>query len=186
MGMTDIDDKIIMKAKELKHSSWFETKKMVEYLEFQFLNDLDKLNVRRPNAILRATDHIPEIVSLIQNIESQGYAYPTKDGIFFNVEKFGDRYGKLCPIPPSRNDSDVESEGVSTDKKFWRDFALWKYQKNSDEQSWPSPWGDGRPGWHIECSAVINSYFGDHIDIHSGGVDLQFPHHTNEIAQRYD
>ena len=181
LGITDIDDKIIIKGRELGHKEWKDTIPMIRELENNFFKDMDALNVKRPNAILRVTDHIPQIIDFIDHLVIHDYAYITTNGVYFDVNKLGDKYGKLCAIPPS---SSLEPDNNETSiKRNWRDFVLWKANK-PDEPSWPSPWGAGRPGWHIECSAMTQAYFGNKIDIHSGGVDLQFPHHTNEIAQR--
>lgn len=213
MGVTDIDDKIIARGKHLGKQSWIDIKPIVSNLERSFFYDLDRLNVKRPDAILRVTEHMPEIIEFIEKLVHKGYAYRTSRGVYFNVQKLGSQYGRLCSIPAeefsdgnsneedaigssagtrcSITSSNSSSSSASTtsaiaennEKVYWRDFALWKAVKPG-EPSWPSPWGPGRPGWHVECSAVTNAYFGSHIDIHSGGEDLKFPHHTNECAQR--
>jgi len=131
-------------------------------------------------------------------LEQLGFAYSTPRGVYFDVKKLGSSYGKLGPIPPENMDEEEDDGNLSnsssrsdssssdanlTGKRHWRDFALWKTHKLG-EPAWNSPWGSGRPGWHIECSAMTHAFFGDRLDIHSGGIDLKFPHHTNEIAQR--
>lgn len=206
MGMTDIDDKIITKGIEKGFKNWSEYLPMLHQFEDSFFSDLDALNVRRPDAVLRVTNHVEDIIRFISKLEQLGFAYSTSHGVYFDVKKLGSSYGKLGSIPPAESE-ETESEDVSninnssndnntdnissnssssahtTSKRHWRDFALWKTNKLG-EPTWSSPWGSGRPGWHIECSAMTHAYFGDRLDIHSGGIDLKFPHHTNEIAQR--
>jgi cysteinyl-tRNA synthetase len=185
LGITDIDDKIIDKSRNISTASNSAMNRMLEVArkyEDDFFDDMDKLNVLRPNAVLRVTDHIDEIINYIKGIESAGCAYIAEDGVYFDITTFTSQhnhvYGKLdCAIPPI-----TEEQQTKSGKRSPRDFALWKFSK-PDEPQWSSPWGLGRPGWHIECSAMTNSYFGQTFDIHSGGVDLKFPHHTNEIAQ---
>lgn len=196
MGVTDIDDKIIQKAKLLINSCDqvdVSNKIQQSYLEiarkyeFEFFEDMRALNVLHPDAMLRVSEHIDDIIHYIEKIESNGYAYQIADGLYFDYEAFQKKYeyGKLGNIPPisSCTNDNVEVNVIGKlNKRNARDFVLWKTSK-PDEPSWPSPWGEGRPGWHIECSAMTNSYFGSILDIHSGGIDLKFPHHTNEIAQ---
>ena len=184
MGITDIDDKIIMKAKSINLKDWKDILKMVRKLENEFLKDMDELKVLRPDNLLRVTEHIDEIVNYVSKLVKDNKAYVTNNGdVYFNCKKLGNNYGKLGPIPPESNSEEGEAEGdIINGKQDWRDFALWKSSK-TNEPSWSSPWGQGRPGWHIECSTMIQSTFGKNLDIHSGGIDLKFPHHTNEIAQ---
>ena len=194
MGLTDIDDKIIDRAAQNGLKSWAETESMVRGLEDDFFKDLDSLNVRRPDAVLRVTEHVPEIIAYIEGILATGRSYITPDGVYFSVESCGKSYLQFKDSGKAVfADTDIPSEVVADSqstfvlpplgyKRDRRDFALWKTVKEG-EPYWDSPWGPGRPGWHIECSAITNSYFGSRIDIHSGGIDLQFPHHTNEIAQ---
>lgn len=199
MGVTDIDDKIIERAASNGLEGWPETEVMVRCLEKEFFEDLDALNVRRPDAVLRVTEHIEEIVIYIQQILASGRSYVTPDGVYFSVPSCGEAYLQFQESQSSTEScspdtsTDTASQ-ISTDaesnhrlppighKRDRRDFALWKSVKQG-EPSWDSPWGPGRPGWHIECSAITHSYFGSKMTIHSGGIDLQFPHHTNEIAQ---
>ena len=205
MGMTDIDDKIIQRSKVQKISNTkpLESEELPNWLklarkyEASFLADMDALNVRRPVVILRVTEHMEEIKRYISTILAEDKAYVTPSGVYFSVARHSspsNEYGKLGPIPTSSsNEHDVDSDDqmrLFGDKKDPRDFALWKRVKDSgsgsgddEEPFWDSPWGKGRPGWHIECSAVTHSHFGESLDIHSGGIDLRFPHHTNEIAQ---
>lgn len=174
MGMTDIDDKIIDKALS-QSTHWMD---IARKYEDAFLTDLAVLNVKPPDAILRVSEHVPDIISYIQTIISNGHAYSTPKGVYFHVPSLQhSRYGKLGNIPGS-----TTGDAENSTKQDPRDFALWKAAK-ANEPSWDSPWGPGRPGWHIECSAMTHSYFGAAVDIHSGGIDLKFPHHTNEIAQ---
>jgi cysteinyl-tRNA synthetase len=192
MGITDIDDKIIERAQKQGKNEWAEMLSMVRDLENDFFMDMDQLSVRRPDAVLRVTEHIDEIISYIETIQKSNRAYVANDGVYFSVPSCGDKYIKFleishespvaAPSPIVDAQHAVEAGSHRHLKRDKRDFALWKAAKPG-EPSWPSPWGNGRPGWHIECSAVTHSYFGNYLDIHSGGVDLKFPHHTNEIAQ---
>ena len=156
---------------------------------------MDDLGVRPPRTITRVSDHITSIINYIASIEKRGYVYTIEgSGVYFDVNAFGvASYGKLAPnsIVPNEDDnmgtlsyhtSSLVHDVISK-KRNKADFALWKYSKSDEEPSWRSPWGDGRPGWHIECSAMTNIVFGTSLDIHAGGVDLAFPHHCNEIAQ---
>eukprot|EP01135_Chromosphaera_perkinsii_P003483 Nk52_evm9s245 gene=Nk52_evmTU9s245 len=187
MGMTDIDDKIIDRARELKVSHV----KLARSCEASFLRDLQNLNVLSPNVIVRVTEHIDEIIAFAEKIVGNGYGYVSggdENGagrsVYFDTQAFGARYGKLNPSrQQDEGDGEVELPTGEGEKRHPKDFALWKSIKRSDEPGWDSPWGKGRPGWHIECSAMCSNIFGDHLDIHSGGIDLMFPHHENEIAQ---
>ncbi|KAM7344177.1 cysteine--tRNA ligase-like protein, mitochondrial [Cochliomyia hominivorax] len=174
MNITDIDDKIIRKSQETG-KSW---KEIARFYESNFWSDLRKLNVLEPNIKVRVTDHMPKITNFIEDIVKKKCAYKGQDSsVYFDVKKFP-IYGKL------QNLNLNEEENLQSGNKFSSfDFALWKTQKSESEPSWPSPWGPGRPGWHIECSTLANMIFGKSIDIHAGGVDLRFPHHENEEAQ---
>lgn len=172
MNITDIDDKILAKANTCQHIN------LAREMEKSFLEDMHALGVSPPNSVLRVTEHIPEIINFIAELESKGFAYTTGNGdVWFDTQKMGSRYGKL---KPRTSDSSTE-ETQHPVKRHAFDFALWK----SAEGFWESPWGPGRPGWHIECSAMATSHFGRDVPVHlhSGGVDLKFPHHNNEIAQ---
>ena len=138
------------------------------------------LNVNGVNLFARATDHMDEIIDQIQRLIDKGFAYETDDGVYFEIDKF-DEFGKLS----NRNVDELEShrEIAETTKKNHQDFALWKKRIGVDEPTWPSPWGDGRPGWHIEDTAITEYYFGEQYDVHGGGLDLIFPHHEAEITQ---
>lgn len=198
MGITDVDDKIIKKAVALQHENWSQALRMVRGLENDFFRDMDKLNVLRPDHVLRVTEHMSNIIAYTEQLVRNGNAYVTTDGVYFDFSSLVNVYDKFgcSDIPadePEEGRGILAAEGgVSTTyatsavkhrKRNARDFALWKLQDASAPFTWDSPWGPGRPGWHIECSAMTHSLFGTRLDIHSGGVDLKFPHHTNEIAQ---
>jgi cysteinyl-tRNA synthetase len=176
-NITDIDDKIIARATETNSSEKDLTEKFIRAMH----EDETLLNVQPPDKEPRATNFINEIINLIDKLERTGYAYQGKDGdVYFRVRKFNG-YGKLS----KRSVDDLESGArvsVTEAKDDPLDFALWKTRK-SGEPFWDSPWGPGRPGWHIECSAMSMSCLGESFDIHAGGMDLKFPHHENEIAQ---
>uniref|UniRef100_A0A8C5M474 cysteine--tRNA ligase n=1 Tax=Leptobrachium leishanense TaxID=445787 RepID=A0A8C5M474_9ANUR len=174
MVITDIDDKIIKRANEMNISPVA----LARVYEQEFKRDMTALKVFPPTLYMRVTEHIPQIISFIQQIIANGHAYTTTQGnVYFDVESIGDRYGKFTGAI-----TNAESEFADSDKRRTRDFALWKTSKPL-EPFWVSPWGKGRPGWHIECSTVASSVFGRHLDIHTGGIDLAFPHHENEIVQ---
>ena len=174
MNITDIDDKIIRKSQE-SGTDW---KEISRFYETEFWSDLDKLNVLQPNIKLRVTDHIPHITNYISDIFQKKCAYVGKDSsVYFDVKQFP-IYGKLQNLNLNEDEA-LQSEHKSS--PF--DFALWKARKMENEPCWPSPWGPGRPGWHIECSTLANMIFGNSVDIHAGGMDLRFPHHENEEAQ---
>ncbi|RHY90836.1 hypothetical protein DYB35_004422 [Aphanomyces astaci] len=180
MGMTDVDDKIIAAASAQQTSM----ANIARHHETAFLRNLAALNVLRVSSITRVSEHIPEIIGYIQGLDSNGFAYSTSDGVYFDTVAMGSSYGKLAPSTPQEyTDIVLEDGAVGGEKRNVRDFALWKLSKTPDEPGWESPWGRGRPGWHIECSAMTHHVLGGSIDVHSGGVDLRFPHHNNEIAQ---
>lgn len=175
-NLTDIDDKMINKAKELKIT----VSQLAEKFIREYFIDADSLNIERADVHPRATEHIKEIIELVKGLEEKGYAYEIDGDVFFDVSKFKD-YGKLSGqnIEELQEGARVE---VDERKKESIDFSLWKKAKEG-EPCWESPWGKGRPGWHIECSAMSMKYLGKSFDIHAGGSDLIFPHHENEIAQ---
>ena len=189
MNITDIDDKIIRKTQEQGLKDFREIS--LKY-ETAFLDDCKRLNVSLPDSITRVSEYVPEIVAFIEKIIENGYAYESNGSVYFNVKKYGEEpdhtYAKLEPTSVGNAERMAEGEGVLTaaepsEKRNSSDFALWKASKPA-EPKWPSPWGEGRPGWHIECSAMAAALFKKYpIDIHCGGVDLRFPHHDNEIAQ---
>ncbi|XP_025220509.1 probable cysteine--tRNA ligase, mitochondrial isoform X3 [Theropithecus gelada] len=146
--------------------------------EEDFKQDMAALKVLPPTVYLRVTENIPQIISFIEGIIARGHAYSTAKGnVYFDLKSRGDKYGKLVGVVPG-----PVGEPADSDKRHASDFALWKAAK-PQEVFWASPWGPGRPGWHIECSAIASMVFGSQLDIHSGGIDLAFPHHENEIAQ---
>ncbi|MBC8647668.1 MAG: cysteine--tRNA ligase, partial [Thermoanaerobaculia bacterium] len=177
MNLTDVDDKIIRGAMEAKRSIPDFTAPYIE----AFFRDLDRLNVDRAEHYPKATDHVPEMIALIERLRDRGHTYESEGSVYFRIATFPE-YGKLSGIDLTqarRGERVAEDEYEKEDVK---DFALWKAAKPG-EPSWPSPWGEGRPGWHIECSAMSMKYLGEHFDLHTGGVDNIFPHHENEIAQ---
>jgi cysteinyl-tRNA synthetase len=177
MGITDIDNKIVDRAA----MKGIAAKELASRYESEFLNDMEALNVRAPNVLLRVTEHIPEILAYISRIIENGNAYVKPHGVYFAVHKVSGSYGKLGRVTEAESEDVIAGASDDNDKIDKRDFALWKV--TSSEPCWDSPWGRGRPGWHIECSAMTHAYFGSEVDLHSGGIDLEFPHHTNEIAQ---
>ncbi len=175
-NITDIDDKIIKRAREEK-KSW---KEIARKYEKEYLEVMKILGVNSVNLYARATEYVPEIISQVKRLLERGYAYETEDGIYFDITKFPE-YGKLS----GQNLKDLLAGArveVNENKKHPYDFALWKKAKPG-EPSWDSPWGKGRPGWHIEDTAIAERYLGQQYDIHGGGMDLIFPHHECEIAQ---
>lgn len=173
---TDIDDKIINRANK-ENRNW---KELAEFYINEYSEDMAGLGNIKPDVEPRATDHIKEMIETIQKLFDKELAYKTNSGVYFSVRKFSG-YGKLS----GKNIEDLESGArisVDEEKEDPLDFAVWKASK-PNEPKWPSPWGEGRPGWHIECSAMSSKYLGQPFDIHGGGADLIFPHHENEIAQ---
>jgi len=175
-NITDVDDKIIKSSKEKNISISELTNNIIR----DFNDDCNYLNLDEPNQQPKATDHIDLMIEMILSLITKGFAYEKNNHVYFEVNKFKD-YGKLSnkKLEDLIAGSRVE---VSDNKKNAEDFVLWKPSSN-DEPFWDSPWGKGRPGWHLECSAMSKKYLGDIFDIHGGGVDLIFPHHENEIAQ---
>lgn len=185
-NITDVDDKTIRESQKLGMSLKDFTKKW----EDKFHEDCKKLNLLPPTVEPRATEHIKEQLDMVETLVNKGHAYPVSDGsVYFKIST-DENYGKLSRLDKSslatqstnsagdaNNADEYERDNVS-------DFALWKGRKPEDgENYWKSPWGEGRPGWHIECSAMSRKYLGDTFDLHGGGIDLCFPHHENEIAQ---
>ena len=175
-NITDIDDKIIQRANELKINIGELTKSITDI----FLADCKYLNCLNPNHQPKATDHITSMIQMIENLLAKKFAYIKDGNVYFNVNKFKD-YGKLSNKNPKELISGSRVE-ISELKNNPLDFVLWKPSKEK-EPSWQSPWGNGRPGWHIECSAMSEKFLGKEFDLHCGGLDLIFPHHENEIAQ---
>src|SRR5690348_1615548 len=180
MNLTDVDDRIIAQAQKAGKPIDDYT---AQYID-AFWEDFDALGCERPDVAPRATRHIPEMADLVEKLEQRGHAYRSDDSIYFRITSFPD-YGKLSKINFAGNVAGG-SQRVDTDKyekEDARDFALWKAATNQAEPAWDSPWGRGRPGWHLECSAMAMKYLGETLDIHTGGIDLIFPHHEDEIAQ---
>jgi len=178
MNITDVDDKIIRNAAEAGIPIGDYTPKYVD----AFFEDLDSLRIERPEQIARATEHIPRMVDLVQKLAAVGAAYQTEDGSwYFRLSAFPE-YGKLSKKDLSGIEDGARVDVDEYEKDSARDFALWKAAKPG-ETAWETPIGRGRPGWHIECSAMAMEYLGDSFDLHAGGEDLMFPHHENEIAQ---
>ena len=182
MNLTDVDDKTI-------RDSQATGRKLREFTDFYaaaFFKDCETLNIQRPDITPRATEEIPAMLELIQRLMDKGYAYQTQKGdIYFKISMFPE-YGRMAGIDMThlKNNADGRMTADEYDKESAQDFALWKAWTEKDgENYWESPWGRGRPGWHIECSAMSHRYLGQPFDIHMGGIDLLFPHHTNEIAQ---
>ncbi len=176
MNITDIHDDILKKARELK----IPPQKLANKYTQEFFKDLESLKIKKAFKYPRVSEHLKEIIELIKILLKKGFAYETNDGVYFDISKFKN-YGKLSGI---KLEKEITGTRVKTDKyekEEVSDFALWK--KENDEWLFDSPWGKGRPGWHIECSAMSIKYLGIHFDLHGGALDLIFPHHENEIAQ---
>ena len=177
MNLTDVDDKTIARANQEGVSLDDYTAPYIE----SFFADLDTLHVERAEVYPRATEHVGDMIALVERLLANGHAYEKDGSVFFRIAT-DDDYGKLANVDPAQQ---RQGERVASDeygKEDVRDFVLWKAAKEG-EPSWPSPWGPGRPGWHIECSAMSMRYLGETFDLHCGGVDNIFPHHDNEIAQ---
>ncbi len=176
-NFTDVDDKIINRAREEGITAPEVSEKYIG----EYFRDAAALNVEKADVHPRVSEHIQDIIDFVQTLVDKGYAYEADGDVYFSTRKFPE-YGKLS----KQNIDDLEAGAriaVGEVKKDPLDFALWKARKSEDEIAWESPWGMGRPGWHIECSAMSKKHLGETIDIHAGGQDLQFPHHENEIAQ---
>lgn len=176
-NFTDVDDKIINRAKEEGLTAGEVSEKYIE----EYFKDAKALNVKKATVHPKVTENIEDIIAFVKTLIDKGYAYEIDGDVYYSTRKF-DEYGKL-----SNQDIEELEAGarinIEEKKKDPMDFALWKARKEESEIAWESPWGMGRPGWHIECSAMAKKYLGDTIDIHAGGQDLSFPHHENEIAQ---
>jgi cysteinyl-tRNA synthetase len=177
INVTDVNDKIYDAARAEGVPSTEQARRMID----AYVEDTDRLGLGRPDAEPRATATIVEIVELIEALIEGGHAYESGGDVYFRVRSF-DGYGKLSNRDPDEMDQGEEA-GSAQLKESPLDFALWKARKEGEDEFWPSPWGDGRPGWHIECSAMAEKLLGADFEIHSGGSDLIFPHHENEIAQ---
>ena len=177
MNVTDVDDRIIQSAAAAGVGIREYTDKYIQ----AFLEDIDALHIEMPEELVRATDHIEDMVALIEQLQQKGMTYTSDGSIYFRISKFP-AYGKLSKIDVSGMQAGARVDVDQYEKENARDFALWKAPK-AGEHFWETRIGPGRPGWHIECSAMAMKYLGDTLDIHTGGVDLAFPHHENEIAQ---
>ena len=175
-NITDVDDKIINRARETGE----DPAAFAERWTAEYHTDYNALGCQPTDLEPRATGHIAEMLDQIEKLIARGVAYPTADGVYFSVSQFAG-YGELSKLPLEELRSGARKE-IEADKRDPADFALWKLAKPG-EPSWPSPWGAGRPGWHIECSAMAEKYLGPRFDLHGGGIDLRFPHHENERAQ---
>jgi cysteinyl-tRNA synthetase len=173
---TDVDDKMINRANEEGVS----IKELADRVIVEYQKDYEDLGIMPPDVQPKATDHIEEVIDIVSRLESEGVTYMLEDGVYFDVSKYPD-YGKFS----SQNIEDLQMGArveVKEAKRNPQDFVLWKLKKEG-EPFWASPWGDGRPGWHIECSAMSFRHLGEKFDIHGGGLDLKFPHHECEVAQ---
>ena len=177
MNITDVEDKIIRKSMELGIPMGEYTLKYEKY----FLEDMTTMRLEKPEQIVRATEHIHEMVGLIETLQNKGFTYDSDGSVYFRIGKFAE-YGKLSHHDFSGIQTGARVDNDEYEKDNARDFVLWKARKG-EEPYWDAPFGAGRPGWHIECSAMAMKYLGDTLDIHTGGIDLAFPHHENEIAQ---
>ena len=175
-NFTDIDDKMIKRANE----EGITVKELGDRFIAEYFKDAQAIGVNKATIHPKATENIDAIIEVIKKLEDNGYAYNVDGNVYFSTKKFRE-YGKLSKQPLEDLEAGARIE-VGDEKRDAMDFALWKKQKEG-EPAWDSPWGKGRPGWHIECSAMVNKFLGETIDIHSGGQDLIFPHHENEIAQ---
>jgi len=177
MNLTDVDDRIIANAAAAGKSIRDYTEKFVR----AFFDDCRSLSIEAPEHWIRATDHIDDMVKLIEKLQQKTFTYPSEGSIYYRIAKFPE-YGKLSKIDLTGIQAGARVDNDRYEKESARDFALWKAPKPG-EHFWETPIGPGRPGWHIECSAMAMKFLGDTLDIHTGGVDLAFPHHENEIAQ---
>jgi len=175
-NFTDIDDKMINRA----NKEGITVKELGERFIAEYFKDAEALGIRKATIHPKATENIDAIIEVVETLEEKGYAYNVNGNVYFRTKKF-DGYGKLSHQPLEELEAGARID-IADEKEDPMDFALWKAQKPG-EPAWESPWGMGRPGWHIECSAMVNKYLGASIDIHSGGKDLIFPHHENEVAQ---
>jgi cysteinyl-tRNA synthetase len=178
MNITDIEDKIIrdmkVAGKGLEEFTGFYTE--------EFMRDIDSLNIEHPEMIPRATHHVDEMVEIMKQLEANGHTYASDGSLYFSIATLP-TYGKLSGLKLEGNKAGARVDVDEYEKDDARDFVLWKAPKEEDEPRWETPYGTGRPGWHLECSAMSMKYLGESFDIHCGGVDLIFPHHENEIAQ---
>ncbi len=178
MNITDVEDKII-------RGMLAAGKSLEDYTEFytqEFLKDSDALNIERSEAMPYATKHLPQMIDIMKRLADSGHTYQSDGSLYFSISSFPG-YGKLSGLKLEGNVAGARVDVDEYEKADARDFVLWKASKEEGEPRWPSPFGEGRPGWHLECSAMSMEYLGESFDIHCGGVDLIFPHHENEMAQ---
>jgi cysteinyl-tRNA synthetase len=178
MNVTDIDDKIILRSLE----TGTDIKSYTEPYTAAFFKDCDTLRIQRPEIVTPATEYIREMIDLVGRLLDSGYAYREGDSIYYRISKFPN-YGRLSKLDRRELKIGARIDADEYEKEEPRDFVLWKAPKDPREPKWPAPFGEGRPGWHLECSAMAMKYLGETLDIHCGGVDNIFPHHENEIAQ---
>jgi cysteinyl-tRNA synthetase len=180
MNITDVEDKIIRTVRESGKS----LREVTDFYTQEFFRDLDTLNIQRPHVVPRATETIADMIKLIETLVASKHAYVAEDRcVYFSIKSFKD-YGKLAHLDLENLQSGARVAQDEYDKEHAADFALWKaWDEDDGTVKWPSPWGDGRPGWHIECSVMSMKHLGETFDIHCGGEDLIFPHHEDEIAQ---
>ncbi|HEY2380263.1 MAG TPA: cysteine--tRNA ligase [Terriglobia bacterium] len=178
MNITDIDDKIINRSIETGKDIKTYTAPFTE----AFFEDCAKLRIQRPEVVAAATEHIPEMIEIVDRLLQSGFAYREGDSIYYRISRFAD-YGRLSRLDKRELKAGARIDADEYEKEQPRDFVLWKAPKDPKEPRWQTPFGEGRPGWHLECSAMAMKYLGNTLDIHCGAVDLIFPHHENEIAQ---
>jgi cysteinyl-tRNA synthetase len=178
MNITDIDDKIINRSIETGE----DIKSYTARYTAAFFEDCEKLRIQKPEIIAPATDHIDDMVDLVNRLLAAGYAYREGDSIYYRISRFAN-YGRLSRLDQRELKVGARIDADEYEKEEPRDFVLWKAPKDPREPRWPAPFGEGRPGWHLECSAMAMRYLGQTLDLHCGAVDLVFPHHENEIAQ---
>ncbi|NQU06090.1 MAG: cysteine--tRNA ligase, partial [Calditrichaeota bacterium] len=179
MNITDVDDKTIREA----HSRGVPLSEITEPVISEFFEDIDSLNIEHAEHYPRATEHVPEMIELIERLLDNGNAYRVDTNVYYSIDSFPD-YGQLSGMKLDKLVRGVRIDADEYEKEDFRDFALWKgWSEEDGDVWWDSPWGRGRPGWHIECSALSRKFLGEEFDLHTGGVDNIFPHHENEIAQ---
>ena len=178
MNITDIDDKIINRSIETGK----DIKSYTEPFSTAFFEDCAKLRIEKPDVITPATEYIPEMIDLVNRLLESGYAYREGDSIYYRISRFPN-YGRLSKLDRRELKAGARIDADEYEKEEPRDFVLWKAPKDPREPRWQAPFGEGRPGWHLECSAMAMKHLGETLDIHCGGVDNIFPHHENEIAQ---
>ena len=176
MNITDVDDKILARAKE----RGVDPLELAREFEEKFYEDMEALDIRSVNLYARASEHIPEMIEQIETLLEKGYAYQVDGDVYYDISKFPD-YGRLSRQRPE--ELVKHRVKVEPGKRNPQDFALWKRKKPGEAISWKAPWGEGRPGWHIEDTAITTTYLGNRYDIHGGAIELAFPHHEAEIAQ---